>query len=94
MFQTEMDAEDQNTTGLLTQEVIEWLKTLGSTATTIIELINEGPRPEVTQAIQKALNKVNDNAISNAQKIQKFAILPSTFSIASGELGKQITLNL
>ena len=36
--------------------------------------------------IEQGLGEVNKKAISNAQKVQKFTILPAEFSVDGGEL--------
>lgn len=47
---------------------------------------------QVYKAIEAAIARANKHAISNAQKIQKFAILPKDLSNYTGELGNYFIL--
>ena len=69
----------------------EWCRSIGSSATTVKDVI-DGADEAVTKAVQSAIDKVNLNAISNAQKIQKWIIMPKDFAIPTGELGKSPSL--
>lgn len=54
------------------------------------EVVANKPK-EVFEAIQKGIDNANKKAISNAQKIQKFSLIPVDFSLPTGELGKSIS---
>lgn len=71
----------------LSLEAVEFCQQLGSQATKVSDLIG-GRDKAVYQSIQEAIGRVNSSATSNAQRIQKWIILPRDFSITGGELGK------
>lgn len=86
-LKTEVQPEDGTPLDTLQPSVQNWLKTLGCPATTITEVLKAGPDPKLLIEIQAALDRVNQKATSRAQRIQKFTILPTDFSVATGELG-------
>lgn len=75
----------------LTPEAIAFCQKLGSKSTKVSDIVG-GKDAAVYSAIQKGITLVNDKAISNAQKIQKWVILEKDFSIAGGELGPTMKL--
>ncbi|KAL8177508.1 UNVERIFIED_CONTAM: Long-chain-fatty-acid--CoA ligase acsbg2 [Gekko kuhli] len=80
------DPEDE-----LTPETIEFCRKLGSKASKVSQIVTTKD-PAVYAAIQKGITAVNDRAVSNAQKIQKWVILDRDFSINGGELGPTMKL--
>ncbi|XP_077634109.1 long-chain-fatty-acid--CoA ligase ACSBG2-like isoform X4 [Crocuta crocuta] len=70
----------------LSMEAINFCRNLGSHVSTVSEIL-ELRDPLVYKAIQEGIDAVNKEAISNAQRIRKWAILDKDFSIPSGELG-------
>ncbi|XP_030033361.2 long-chain-fatty-acid--CoA ligase ACSBG2 isoform X2 [Manduca sexta] len=68
-----------------------WVASLGSNATTISQ-ITRTKDEAVYKAIEAGIARANKQAISNAQKIQKFAVLPVDFSVSTGELGPTLKI--
>ena len=52
-----------------------------------MEDIVNGPDGKVMRGLQAGIDAANREAVSNAQKIQKWMILPRDFSIPGGEIG-------
>ena len=52
-----------------------------------MEDIVTGPDANVMRGLQAGIDAANREAVSNAQKIQKWTILPTDFSIPGGEVG-------
>uniref|UniRef100_A0A4W3KC00 Long-chain-fatty-acid--CoA ligase ACSBG2 n=1 Tax=Callorhinchus milii TaxID=7868 RepID=A0A4W3KC00_CALMI len=75
----------------LTPEVTQFCKRIGSKATKVSEILASKDR-DVFNAIQEGINRVNEKATSNAQRIQKWIILEKDFSIPGGELGPTMKL--
>uniref|UniRef100_A0A671WU48 Long-chain-fatty-acid--CoA ligase ACSBG2 n=1 Tax=Sparus aurata TaxID=8175 RepID=A0A671WU48_SPAAU len=75
----------------LTAEAVEICRKLGSNATKVSEVASGRDRA-VHTAIQEGINRVNENATSNAQRIQKWIILDRDFSVTGGELGPTMKL--
>ena len=88
-------APDGNPTDLLEKSASDWCNVLvndGSEVKTITDF-RSGPHSSLFQAeIQKAIERANAFAISNAAKVQKFLILPRDLSISGGELGPTLKL--
>lgn len=75
----------------LTAVTVDWVKAQGSGATKVSDILDHKDAI-VLKAIQKGIDKANERAISRAQKIQKWSILPRDFSIPGGELGPTMKL--
>lgn len=86
-IKTEMDKDTGAPLDELTHESLTWMKSLGVPHKTLTEILNAGPCPKVWKSIEDAIKRANKHSISNAQKVQKFTILPRDFSIPTGELG-------
>ncbi|XP_011062482.1 PREDICTED: very long-chain-fatty-acid--CoA ligase bubblegum-like isoform X1 [Acromyrmex echinatior] len=75
----------------LTPDVLKWAQSIGSSAKTITEVISSRD-VAIYEEINEAIKRSNMQAVSNAQKVQKFEILPHDFSIPTGELGPTLKL--
>lgn len=82
-----MNAESGEPEDELTPEAVELCRKLGSNATRVSEIAS-GRERAIHTAIQEGINRVNEKATSNAQRIQKWIVLDRDFSLAGGELGE------
>lgn len=90
-IKSQVNAETGAPEDELTPEVIELCRKLGSNASKVSE-ITAGRDRAIHAAIQEGINRVNEKATSNAQRIQKWVILDKDFSITGGELGPTMKL--
>ncbi|KAG8229430.1 hypothetical protein J437_LFUL000952 [Ladona fulva] len=74
----------------LSDEVKAWCQRIGSKSKTIQDII--APDTLVEKEISKVIEEVNRDAISRAQIVQKFKILPTDFTLTYGELGPTMKL--
>ena len=74
---------DGESTHRLAPDVKRFLKTVGSSAETIEEAMSD---EKVKAYIDGVVEKYNEVAVSRAQQIRKWCILPEEFSIGRGEL--------
>ncbi|KAK7173629.1 hypothetical protein R3I93_003449 [Phoxinus phoxinus] len=75
----------------LTPLAVEFCRQHGVTASKVSEIISK-KEPAIYKAIQEGVDRVNAKAASNAQRVQKWTLLPRDFSISGGELGPTMKL--
>jgi long-chain-fatty-acid--CoA ligase ACSBG len=75
--------EDGTMSDKLTEEALISLAAAGSSATTVSEAAKD---PQVNEYLEIGRKKYNDEALSKAQRVQKWVILPVDFSVPGGEL--------
>ena len=93
-LKVETDPETMEPKDDLTPVCIEWFQNEAKIKVkTLTEILTLGPNHDkIMKSIQLGMDRVNSQAISNAQKIQKFAILPTDFSVPGEELGPTLKL--
>lgn len=91
-LRTEMDKEGRPT-DVLVQDVKSWCeKLVDGTCETVSDILNNSEyKTKVYEAIQEGLNRANKKAISRAQNVQKFALLPGDFTVGE-ELGPTLKI--
>jgi long-chain acyl-CoA synthetase len=65
-----------------------WIAANNKTGATIESLVND---PDLIAVIQTAVDEAN-KAVSKAESIRKFAILPEDFTIAGGQLTAKLSI--
>ena len=82
----QIDNETLEPKSKLAPDTIEWCKEQGSKSETLDDVLRK-PDTVIMEAIQAGIDRYNKKATSNAQRIQKWTILPTDFSIPGGEIG-------
>ena len=82
----EVDPDTMEPSSQLTPAALDWCRAVGSKANTVEDVLT-GPDGNVMRGIQAGIEAANREAVSRAQKIQKWMILPRDFSIPGGEIG-------
>uniref|UniRef100_A0A2P2HVM7 long-chain-fatty-acid--CoA ligase n=1 Tax=Hirondellea gigas TaxID=1518452 RepID=A0A2P2HVM7_9CRUS len=90
-LKTNMNLDTGEALDSLSPACIEWCQSIGSSAKTIYDVLS-GPDAKIMRGIQDGIDRTNKNAASNAQKIQKWTILPRDFTVLSDELGPTMKL--
>ena len=93
-LRVENDAETMEPKEELTQASKDWCQEVAKVkASTLREILSPGETHEkVMKSIQDGIDRVNSQAVSNAQKISKWTILPTDFSVPGDELGPTLKL--
>ena len=80
----------------LAPAALEWCKEVGADSVKTVDDILHDKKSKsyylFTRAIQHGIDKANEKATSNAQRIQKWVVLPTDFSVPGGELGPTLKL--
>eukprot|EP00092_Neocalanus_flemingeri_P023238 GFUD01025198.1.p1 GENE.GFUD01025198.1~~GFUD01025198.1.p1 ORF type:complete len:664 (+),score=168.76 GFUD01025198.1:121-2112(+) len=82
----EVNSDTLEPSNKLSSAARDWCRSVGSNASTVEDILT-GPDYRVMKAIQSGIDAANRQAVSNAQKIQKWMILPRDFSLPGGEMG-------
>ncbi|KAF2360689.1 AMP-dependent synthetase/ligase [Trinorchestia longiramus] len=90
-LKTDMNMETGEALDTLSPACIEWCQEVGSNARTIYDVLS-GPDAKIMRAIQDGIDRTNKMAASNAQKVQKWTILPRDFTVIGDELGPTMKL--
>jgi len=93
-FKVEMDLDTMEPKDELTPAAVEWCKEeAGVEVKTLKEVLTPGKNNEkIMKAIQEGITRGNTHAVSNAQKIQKWTVLHTDFSVPGDELGPTLKL--
>ena len=92
----EVDPDTMEPKRELSSAALDWCKEIGADSVKTVDDIlhdkNSKSYALCTRAIQSGIDKANDRATSNAQKVQKWTLLKTDFSVPGGELGPTLKL--
>jgi long-chain-fatty-acid--CoA ligase ACSBG len=83
-----VDPTTSEPTTKLTSFARDFFASAGCNVSDVSELLAAKPDDKALKTIQQGIDKANRRAVSRAQVIQKWTIIPRDFSIPGGELGR------
>jgi len=86
--QVTVDHDTQEPQDKLAPTAVAWFQSIGVSMSTVSDVLSSDDE-RITRSIQDGITRANEHAISRAQNIQKWRILPRDFSVINGELGKR-----
>ena len=96
IFTVEVDPDNMEPKNNLSYPALDWCKEVGAHSIKTVDDIladkNSKSFSLCARGIQTGIDKANQKATSNAQKIQKWTILKTDFSVPGGELGPTLKL--
>ena len=92
-MQATVDNDTQEPQDELMSAAVAWFQSVGVDVSTVSDVLSSDD-DRITESIQDGIMRANQRAISRAQNIQKWRILPRDFSIVNGELGVLMLLHL
>ena len=75
--------------GDLTKEVLNTFKEVNPDVKTVIQAMND---PKIKSYIQALVDKINEKAVSRAQLIRRWTIIPHEFTVDGGEITPTLKL--
>lgn len=95
-LKTEVDKDTQEPFDTLLPYTKDWIQHNGecqvNTVQDVLTELYTKKNQKLLQAFQKGVDRANGKAVSQAQKLQKWHLLPVDFSIPGGELGPTLKL--
>ena len=80
----------------LAQAAADWCREIGAenckTIDDVLRTKSSKDSAKIVRAIQQGIDRVNERATSNAQRIRKWIMLKTDFSLPGGELGPTLKL--
>jgi len=92
-FKVNVDPDTMEPANELASAAVDFFAEHGLKVKTMDDIMRPGAdKQRVMRLVQEGIDRANAKATSNAQKVQKFVVCPTDFSVPGGELGPTLKL--